>query len=166
MTIKSFAALAVTATLAATIALPAFAEESHSSAGAAMSAGAMHDKKGVKKTIDNVCVQKAVATREASLGSAWGAFGTAVGAAYTKRAASLNTAWGMTDAKARNAAIKAAWSVFATDRKTARTTFSTAQKNAWTTFRTAVKSCSGGETSISADAGVGVEAGGVNVDAQ
>ena len=140
------------ATLAATMALgsslPVLAMDSgmNSSTGMMMRADA-------KKTVDIACVQKVVAAREASLGSAWTTFAASMSTAYSTRASALNTAWGMADATARKAAQKAAWAKFATDTSAARKALKAGREAAWKKAKTDVKACRG----ASADAVVQAE---------
>lgn len=101
-------------------------------------------------TVDLACIQTAVAAREQSIMTAWGAFNTSMTSAYTTRKSALNTAWGTIDAAARKTAVKSAWDAFRSSKKSAGTQWRTSQKGAWKTFRTASRACKGG---ASADAG-------------
>jgi hypothetical protein len=93
------------------------------------------------KTVDLLCVQTAVAKREAAIGSAVDAYYAAVKAALSTRASALNTAWGMTVKKDRNAAIMAAWNAYKTTFKKASQDARTAKKAAWSQFGTDAKTC-------------------------
>jgi hypothetical protein len=88
-----------------------------------------------------LCVQTAVATREAAIGTAFTTFSTSMSSALSTRATALNTAWGMTDAKARRTARNEAWVNYKKASQAAKSTMKTSKKSAWTTFQTASKAC-------------------------
>ncbi|MBI5156205.1 hypothetical protein HZA45_02935 [Candidatus Peregrinibacteria bacterium] len=142
---KRLTAAAAATVLAATVAMPVFAEGMSASAGANASVKA-------KKTVDIVCVQTAVDKREQAIAGAWTAFNAGMTTAYATRASALHTAWGMTDAAARRAAVKAAWDAFRTSSKSAMKTHREAKKNAWKTFRTEAKACRGAAAEVSVEA--------------
>ena len=140
---KRLTAAVAATVIAASVALPAFAEGTSVSAGMNVKAD---------KTVDVACVQAAVDAREQSIMSAWVSYNTSMTAAFSTRALALHAAWGMTDASARKTAIKAAWSAFAASRKSAMQAHKTAKQAAWKTFRTAAKSCKGGAAQASVEA--------------
>ncbi|MFM2374619.1 MAG: hypothetical protein RLZZ234_614 [Candidatus Parcubacteria bacterium] len=100
--------------------------------------GANHHASSTK-SVDLTCMQTAVGVRETAVGAAYDKHTTAMKAALTDRKAALNTAWGITDAKARNSAVKAAWMEFRKDRMASRKTMSGEKKSAWATFKTTAK---------------------------
>jgi|SRR5581483_7556873 len=126
--------LLTAATLVATMAIPAYAQTTKP-----------------PKTVNVACVATAVDTRESAIIAAYQARGTAVTQALQNRQTALKNAWAMTDAKARNAAIRAAWKNYQTDFKAANTTFRKARMDAWTAFNTARKAC--GPNSQTSDSG-------------
>lgn len=71
----------------------------------------------------------------------WVKFNASIVSAYSTRKSALDAAWAMTDAKARNAALKAAWNAFKTAKKSAQKQWKADSKAAWKTFRTAAKAC-------------------------
>ena len=159
---RTLTALAASALLAATVALPAMAEEgSGSSTGSEASVSAeagmrfnkralkakakagMKAKKGGNLSIDVVCAQAAVNKRESALGSGFASFSSAVSSAYATRASELSTAWSNSDATARKIAIRAAWDKFQKSAKSARETWKDTKKNAWRAFKEEIRNCRG-----------------------
>ena len=57
------------------------------------------------------------------------------------RMTALDAAWSLTDSKARNAAIKAAWTAWAQASSSAAKAMRTAKNAAWTQFRADGKAC-------------------------
>lgn len=98
------------------------------------------DTRGAGKNIDATCMQGAIDTREASLVSAWGKFSASMTSALSARKAALYTAWGMSDASARNAALREAWKAARGATKSAHMTLKSDRKAAWDTFKTTAKS--------------------------
>ncbi len=141
---KKFVALAAGVIVAASMTIPAFAEE-----GASMSVGASMK---AKKTVDIACMQSAVDKREDAIIAAWSAFNTSMTSAHTMRKTALHDAWGMSDPAARRSAIKSAWENFRKSKKSAVQAWKAARKNAWKTFKSDAKKCKGVEAEAAVDA--------------
>lgn len=94
-----------------------------------------------ERQYDLPCVQSAVATREAAIQKAFGAYSSSIALALTDRASALNTAWGITDGPERRATRKSAWEAYRSANQSARATMKSSKKAAWETFRTASKNC-------------------------
>jgi hypothetical protein len=97
------------------------------------------DTSKVKKTVDATCMQTAVDTRETAIAEVFTTFNTGIIAALTVRKTALHDAWGMSDATARNTAIKKAWTDWKTAKKTAHTKLKNDRKAAWDSFKTTAK---------------------------
>lgn len=97
--------------------------------------------KAAKAAVDLVCMQTAVAAREASVVSSFDTYFADYKTALSTRMDALKAAWALTDATARKDAIKKAWSDFNTAFKTDRSTLSTARKAAWDKFKTDAQAC-------------------------
>lgn len=91
------------------------------------------------KTVNLTCMQTAVDTREAAIGTAFDTMHTSVKAALSARKTALHDAWGLTDKSARQSAIKTAWKKWKTDNKGAHIKLRTERKMAWETFKKTVK---------------------------
>ncbi len=87
------------------------------------------------------CLQATVATREASIDTAYDTMSTAIKSALATRKSELNTAWGLTVNKDRKTAIKAAWSKFNKTNRDARSAYKTTVRAAWKKFTTDSKTC-------------------------
>jgi hypothetical protein len=87
------------------------------------------------------CLNGAVLTREAALGTAAGAYSQSIALAYGTRATSLQQAYNQSDVSNIKMSIKTAWSVFNNTIKSVRSTWKTTQDTAWKTFRTASVAC-------------------------
>lgn len=96
---------------------------------------------GSGMTENLACVRSAVATREASIRTAYVNLNTAILAAFDVRTKSLDTAWTLTDRTARKAARDAAWKVWKESTKTARKAYKETTKTAWNTFSTSTRTC-------------------------
>lgn len=92
------------------------------------------------KSVDATCMSTAVETRETSLMTAWSDLNTSLTEALTDRKTAFVAAWAMSDVADRNAALKAAWATWRTDKKDAHTEFKADRKAAWDTFKATVKS--------------------------
>ncbi len=101
------------------------------------------DKDSNGKNVDAACMQPAVAARETALQAEFSALSASISSALTTRASALNTAWGLTDASARQTAVKKAWATFQDSVKAARKTAKDAKKAAWKTYKDATKTCGG-----------------------
>jgi hypothetical protein len=119
------------------LALLAFTMPSTASAHKGLS-GPNHHASSTK-SVNLTCMQTAVGVRETAVGAAYDKHVASMKTAMSDRKTALNTAWGMTDAKARNTAVKAAWGEFRKDRMDSRKSMMTEKKSAWTTFKTTVK---------------------------
>jgi hypothetical protein len=119
--------------------------------------GDVDAKASLDTSIDLVCMQTAVAKREASMQSAQQVYVAAWSAALTKRAVDLKAAWQITTSKERMVAIRASWKTFHTSMKAAKKTHQESHKLAWKTFRTDAKACRG-EASAKIEAGLDVSA--------
>lgn len=97
--------------------------------------------KGTNQATIIACVAPVVATREATIQSAFSTFSTSMSSAFSKRASDLATAWTLTDKIARDTAIKSAHSVFKDTSSTAKKTYNTARQGAWQQFSIARKAC-------------------------
>lgn len=97
--------------------------------------------RAVRPAVNIACMQMSVDKRESILSSAIGVYGAALQAAYSARKTALRDAWTKTDAKERNAAIKAVWATFHKAKKTAKEHWRTAQQPAWKQFRADAKAC-------------------------
>ncbi|MFA5126386.1 MAG: hypothetical protein WC465_00075 [Patescibacteria group bacterium] len=87
------------------------------------------------------CLQATVATREASIDTAYDTMSAAIKSALATRKTELNTAWGIVVNKDRRTAIKAAWTKFNKANRDARSVYKTAVRAAWKKFNTDSKSC-------------------------
>lgn len=87
------------------------------------------------------CVQNAVKTREASIGTAFATFSSSMTTALSARATALETAWGTSDAKTRRNLRNEAWVNYKKANQSAKSTFKTSKKAAWEAFKTASKAC-------------------------
>ena len=87
------------------------------------------------------CAASAVASRETAIQSALSTFSGSMTSAFSARASALASAWTATDLKARNQAIKDAWSTFGKAKTAARKSYNTATNAAWSQFSTARKTC-------------------------
>ncbi len=97
-------------------------------------------ERGKKKSNINLsCIQTAVDTREAAALKAFTDSNTRIIAALTVRITALHNAWGLTDQKARNTALKNAWSTWKTAKKNDNKSLANDRKSAWTTFKTTAK---------------------------
>lgn len=161
-------AASMAAALSMTVAVPVFADEDSSSSSSSSSSvssssssdvessssssssenGRMKAKEkgnrkveNQKKNVDIACVQPAVAKREAALLASVDTYYSVMKSAMSVRASALNAAWSLTDASAREAAIKAAHAAYRTSAKTATATLRTARKGAWKTFKADAKVC-------------------------
>jgi hypothetical protein len=87
-------------------------------------------------TINKTCMATAVATREASIMTAWGTYSTSIVSSLTKRADALSDAWNASSSKDL---VKSAWSTWKSDKKAADTALKNSRKTAWDTFTTTAK---------------------------
>lgn len=95
-----------------------------------------------KAKLNQTCMQTAVDTREAAILKAFKDSNTRTVDALTIRGTALHDAWGLTDQKARNTAIKNAWSTWKSAKKADNKSLANDRKSAWTTFKaTAKNSC-------------------------
>ncbi len=108
--------------------------------------------------VDITCVQTAVNTRETTLDTGFDTLTASIKSAYTARKAALNTAWGMSDAKARRASIRIAFSDFRTNTRKARQAWTTTRIAAWNQFSTARRACPGGNAASAPEENRGADA--------
>jgi len=94
-----------------------------------------------KKTVDIVCVQKAIEKRESAVQTAFDVASDSIKSALQARKSALLAAWAITDNVQRKAAVKAAWAKFKQDRKAAQKTFKQTRDAAWKQFKTDRKAC-------------------------
>lgn len=87
------------------------------------------------------CVAPAVATREATIQSAFSVFSASMTSALTKRTSDLAAAWALTDKIARNTAIKTADSAFKVSASAAKQTYNAARLTSRQQFTTSRKAC-------------------------
>jgi hypothetical protein len=126
--------------------------------GADHATTATSTKKMKGKNVDATCMQTAVDTREAALGTAWVTLHDEIEDALTARKTALHDAWGLTDVQARNTAIGKAWKTWKTDSKNIQKEFRTDRKASWETFRKTTKdSC---KVTAPKDEALGTEAKG------
>ncbi len=92
-----------------------------------------------KAKLNQTCMQTAVDTREAAILKAFKDSNTRTVDALTVRGTALHDAWGLTDQKARNKAIKSAWSTWKAAKKADNKSLANDRKSAWTTFKTTAK---------------------------
>jgi len=137
---KILGASLATLALSGVFALAVQAEDSNTNTNTNTSGEVQHQ---IKPQVDLTCMVSAVAKREAATSTAFSAFSTAMQSALSARSSALSAAWAMTDAQARRAAIKAAWSTFRQAKRTARMHYNTAIRAAWSTFKTDAKTCHG-----------------------
>lgn len=133
---------AVGAFVAALVCVALFTAPSLASAHNGLSGKNHHassTKPHASTTVNLTCMQTAVDTREASVGTAFNTLHTAVAAALAARKTALHDAWGLTDKVARNKAIKTAWMKWKVDNKAAHTKLRIDRKKAWETFTGTVK---------------------------
>lgn len=97
--------------------------------------------KAAKSAVDLACMQTAIATRETSVVSSFDTYFTDLKIALSARVDALKAAWALTDATARKAAIKQAWSDFNTASKTDRNTLKSGRRAAWDKFKTDAQAC-------------------------
>jgi hypothetical protein len=91
-------------------------------------------------TVNRTCMATAVATREASIKTAWTTFNTAMMSSLDKRSTALVAAWNNSDGS--GTAGKTAWSNWRNESKAAHSKLRSDRKAAWDTFRkTAKDSC-------------------------
>jgi hypothetical protein len=167
MNMQKLVAAGVSAVVALSVSMPAFAEDDSSSASSSSttsvssssSSTSVSSSSSVKMngrmkkeemkmmrssaaaTVNGACVSAAVDKRDTALISALGTFHTSVSAALTVRKDALKAAWVLTDVSAREAAVKAAWKAFGTSAREAKHAFRTAKKTAWKTFKTEARAC-------------------------
>jgi hypothetical protein len=102
------------------------------------------EKRGMKTastSVDRSCMATAVATREASIKTAWTTFSGSITTALDKRATALVAAWN-TDGDSSKNARKEAWDDWKEASKSAHTKLRSDRKSAWETFKkTAKDSC-------------------------
>jgi hypothetical protein len=135
---KKFVSSLLAASLfAASTALPVYAAETHTTK--------------VPNTVNIACVATAVDARETAVIAAYQTRSTAITTALQTRQTALKAAWALTNAKDRNAAIRAAWSAYRKSFKSANATFRASRNAAWKTFNTARKAC--GPLSQTSDTG-------------
>jgi hypothetical protein len=92
-------------------------------------------------TVDRTCMAAAVATREASIKTAWTTFTGSVTSALDTRSAGLATAWGAS-ADGNREAVKKAWTDWKKDKAAANSKLKNDRKAAWDAFKkTAKESC-------------------------
>lgn len=103
--------------------------------------GANPTTQNTRQSVNTVCVQAAVDVREASIGTAFTTFSTAVSAALSARKTALHNAWGLTDAKARRDARNKAWSDFRTANRAAYKALRDAKNATWKAFKEASRVC-------------------------
>lgn len=87
------------------------------------------------------CVQTAVVTREAAIGTAFSTFSASMSTALSARATALASAWSLTDGTARRTARNLAWTEYKNASRTAKTVFKTNKKAAWRAFNEASRAC-------------------------
>ncbi len=90
-------------------------------------------------TVDRTCMAAAVATREASLKTAWTTFSNSITSALDDRAADLATAWNASETGNREAS-KSAWTDWKKAHKDATTKLKSERKTAWDAFKNTAKS--------------------------
>ena len=117
--------------LASAIAAPVFAATATSTTSA-------------KPKVDVACMQSAIAARETSIASAFAGYSSSISTALATRASAFASAWGLTNAKARNTALKAAWKAYRSVASSARSTWSKSRQAAWTAFYNTRKTCGSG----------------------
>ncbi|MBI1975342.1 MAG: hypothetical protein HYS57_03210 [Parcubacteria group bacterium] len=88
-----------------------------------------------------LCMQKAVTGRDNRIISAVDAYHQAVIGALETRLSELVAAWGISNAKARKAALKAAWDKFRSTRKSAAKVLKEQRTAAWNQYRADAKAC-------------------------
>jgi len=131
---KILCASALSLSLAAAMAIPAFADTASTTPGTPV----------VSPTTQNAikCIAGAVAVRESALDAAYASSSAAINGAYAKRASDLATAYTLNPGNsAIKNAIKAAWTAFSTAAKAARKQFTSSQKTAWANFKSMAKAC-------------------------
>ncbi len=92
-------------------------------------------------TVDLVCMQNAVDKRDTAIMSALDTYTAAAKTALQTRKDELKAGWALTDVKARNAALKAAWKKYRDAIRVARKTFRDAKRADWRQFTTDRKAC-------------------------
>jgi hypothetical protein len=109
---------------------------------ASSTASSTKDRSGkASTTVDRTCMAAAVATREASIKTAWTTFTGSVTTALDKRAAALAAAWGASTDGNREG-VKKAWADWKKDKQAAHTKLRMDRKTAWDAFKkTAKESC-------------------------
>lgn len=104
-----------------------------------------------RKTVDLVCMQTVVDTRENALLAARITQGNAISTAYQIRKPALHEAWNIANKTARRSAVKAAWKTWNDSMKKANKDWRTAKHAAWVKFEKDRKTCRG--ISISEEVG-------------
>lgn len=114
--------------------------EGNASSTNASSSDKMKERKA-STTVDRTCMAGAVATREASIKTAWTTFTGSVTTALDKRSSALAAAWGAS-ADGNREAVKKAWTDWKKDRTAAQAKLKNDRKGAWDAFKkTAKESC-------------------------
>lgn len=121
--------LAAPALMISLLGTPVFAEEQQAT------------PKSTKPSLDIACMQAAVAKRETAVAEAYTTLATAQANALKSRAGAINAAWQNTDASARKAAVRAAWTDFKKITLDARTAQKNARLELWKQFRTEAQTC-------------------------
>lgn len=88
------------------------------------------------------CMKGAIEARDGAIITAIQAYGVAWQQAIQRRMSNIGTAWGIENAKERRAAIKAAWTQYRADTKTAKNTLRQQQRDAWASFYITRDGCS------------------------
>lgn len=147
---KKILSLLLSVVMSLVLAVPAFAESHEGQSGddnRPVPTLYSMKRKEVKKAAQNLdatqlaCVGAAVEKRESALHAGFTALQTSITTAYATRHTSLVAAWAMTDADAREAAVKASWKAFKDSVKAARKTGKDVRLASWKTFKTEVKAC-------------------------
>ena len=122
-----------------TIAPAAQANSSEQTLTSTATSTATSTKERKKAKLNQTCIQTAVDTREAAILKAFKDSNTRTVDALTIRGTALHDAWGLTDQKARNTAIKNAWSTWKSAKKADNKSLSNDRKSAWTAYKTTAK---------------------------
>lgn len=144
-------ATALTASLALSMATPAFAESSSSasSSSSSESSSMMKKESSMMKrdmkmngaNVDAACMQSAIDKRDTAIIASVDSYAATVKTALQTRKDALKAAWAIQDKTARNTAIKAAWASYQGTWKKASTAVRAARKAAWSAFKTDAKNC-------------------------
>lgn len=107
-------------------------------------------------TLDVICIQKVVDTRDSAIITAADGYYTSTKSALETRRDALKNAWAISKVKERKVAIKKAWADFTKAQKEAKRKLQKAKSAAWKQYRADRKGC--GKQAISDDsAGEGAD---------